>query len=117
MSFNPIEVCYSSSVAWRDVTVFVLVWVVPTVLLALRTSLPEASRLREFVRMALPVASAASMLVIAVWLELLGAIGALAVAYAGLSAAVAVLGVRVYRRLTGSRRAEARAGVRRCRSI
>jgi hypothetical protein len=108
MTFHPVIACGSSASA-ADVALFALVFAVPAILLALRTCLPEESRVGRFVRMAFPVASAGSILVIGVWIDLLDALAAFAIAYAGLSAGAAALGVRVYRRLDHARRVEAPA--------
>jgi hypothetical protein len=108
MTFQPVIACGSSASA-ADVTLFALVFAVPAMLLALRTCLPEDGRVGRFVRMAFPVALAGSVLVIGVWIDLLDALTAFAIAYAGLSAGAAALGVRVYRRLGRVRRIEAPA--------
>jgi hypothetical protein len=105
MAFHPVIACGSSASA-AGVALFALVFAVPAILLALRTCLPEASRVGRFVRMAFPVASAGSILVIGVWIDLLDPLAAFAIAYAALSAGAAALGVRVYRRLDRVRRVE-----------
>src|SRR5262245_50444187 len=97
MSFDPITICYGGFVDWPRAVV-VLVWSVPTMLLALRACAVDGTPRARRLTIRLLLASVASMAVSVRWFEDPPDVAVIGLLLAGLGAAASILGVSLYRR-------------------